>query len=65
MAYAFAGILLMVSLHLMDGSREDGRGEERCQHILDIVETYGRMSGTKMDQGDGNDEDGGASSIIA
>lgn len=68
MAYAFAGILMMVSLQLLDGSREEGRSQERCQHMLDIVETYGRMSGTKG-KGDGigdddeedddqNDEDG-------
>lgn len=56
---AFAGILLMVSLHLLDGSSDDGRGEERCQHILDLVETYGRMSGsgTGDEQEDGDDDE--------
>ncbi|CAM9220010.1 unnamed protein product, partial [Sphacelaria rigidula] len=58
LAYAFAGILMMVALHLLDGSREEGRGEERCQHILDIVETYARISGTgKGGDGDGGDDD--------
>lgn len=56
LAYAFAGILMMVALHLLDGSREEGRGEERCQHILDIVETYARISGTGKG-GDGDDDD--------
>lgn len=51
---AFAGILLMVSLHLLEGSDEDGRGEERCQHITDLVETYGRMAG---DGGKGSEEE--------
>lgn len=56
---AFAGILLMVSLHLLDGSSDDGRGEERCQHILDLVETYGRMSGsgTGDEQEDADDDE--------
>ncbi len=52
---AFAGILLMVSLHLLEGSKEDGRGEERCRHITDLVETYGRMS--MSGSGTGGDED--------
>lgn len=53
----------MVSLHLLEESKDDGRGEERCQHILDLVETYGRMSGPgkgedeEDDEEDGEDED--------
>lgn len=48
----------MVSLHLLEGSEEDGRGEERCAHITDLVETYGRMSETgKSDEDDGQDHD--------
>lgn len=54
---AFAGILLMVSLHLLDGSMDDCRGEERCQHILDLVETYGRMSGSAEGQDSDDEED--------
>lgn len=53
---AFAGILLMVSLHFLEGSEDDGRRQERCQHITDLVETYGRMSGTVTGE-DGDDED--------
>lgn len=62
---------MMVALHLLDGSSGEDRGEERCQHVLDIVETYGRMSATKGkgggdatddnqddDDGDGEDVDG-------
>lgn len=55
---AFAGILLMVSLHLLEGSKGDSRGGERCQHISDLVETYGRISGTGDDDDDDDDEDG-------
>eukprot|EP00903_Cladosiphon_okamuranus_P021832 g20075.t1 len=54
---AFAGILLMVSLHLLEGSKEDDRGEERCQHITDLVETYGRMSGSGTGGDDEADDD--------
>ncbi|CAM9680248.1 unnamed protein product [Laminaria digitata] len=54
---AFAGILLMVSLHLLDGSKGDNRGGERCQHILDLVETYGRISGTGAGDDDDDDEE--------
>ena len=50
---AFASILLMVSLHFLEGSKGDDRGQERCQHIFDLVETYGRMSGS----GDGGEND--------
>lgn len=57
LAYAFAAILMIVALHLLDGSTADGRGEERCQHILDIVETYARISGSGKG-GDDNDDDG-------
>ncbi|CAM9621337.1 unnamed protein product [Scytosiphon promiscuus] len=54
---AFAGILLMVSLHLLEGSEEDGRGEERCEHITDLVETYGRMSGNGKGSGEDDEDD--------
>lgn len=54
---AFAGILLMVSLHLLEGSKGDDRGDERCQHIMDIVETYGRMSGPGQDGEEEQDDD--------
>ena len=46
----------MVSLHLLEGSKGDSRGGERCQHIFDLVETYGRISGTGAG-GDDDDED--------
>lgn len=49
---AFAGILLVVTLHLLDGWEQDGRSEERCRHVLDIVETYGRMCGGKSGDDD-------------
>lgn len=47
----------MVSLHLLEGSKEDGRGEERCQHITDLVETYGRMSGSGKNAEEEQEED--------
>lgn len=50
----------MVSLHLLDGSKGDSRGGERCQHIFDLVETYGRISGKGEggdDMGDDDDDD--------
>ncbi|CAN0178962.1 unnamed protein product [Ectocarpus sp. 6 AP-2014] len=56
---AFAGILLMVSLHMLEGSKEEARGREmeRSQHITDLVETYGRMSGSAKDEEDGDDDE--------
>ncbi|CAM9169353.1 unnamed protein product [Ectocarpus sp. 12 AP-2014] len=56
---AFAGILLMVSLHMLEGSNEGARGREmeRSQHITDLVETYGRMSGSAKDVEDGDDDE--------
>ena len=47
----------MVSLHLLEGSKGDSRGGERCQHILDLVETYGRISGTGTGGDDDDDDD--------
>lgn len=53
---AFACVLLMVSLHFLEGSKGGDRGQERCQHIYDLVETYGRMSGSG-DRGESDEKD--------
>lgn len=64
---------MMVSLHMLAAPSSDGRHGERSQHVLDIVETFSRMSGEgrreppeekgrgvdDMDEEEGNDgEDG-------
>lgn len=54
---AFAGILLMVSLHMLEGSQEGARGAERHGHITDLVETYGRMSGSIEGEEDDDDDE--------
>lgn len=46
----------MVSLDFLEGSKGGDRGQDRCQHIYDLVETYGRMSGSG-DEGDNDEEE--------
>ncbi|CAM9128612.1 unnamed protein product [Choristocarpus tenellus] len=59
---AFAGMLLLVGLYLLDGSKGEGggrQGGERATHITDLIETYSRMAGISDGDDDEDEEEDG------